>query len=302
MIPEHPEFYKELLDRMYDGVYFVDRDRRIVYWNQGAYRLTGYTAEEVVGHFCQDDILNHMDYEGNLLCHMCCPLQWTIENAQEREARVFLRHKEGRRVPVRVRAQPMFDSDGQIIGGIEIFSDDTCQAEVQRKMEDLKRLAFLDHLTGLPNRRFMEMALQTALNEFRLHKDPFAVASMDLDLLKDINDSCGHESGDLVLKETACTLLSSFRSSDVVGRWGGDEFIAIIHNASEPMLTALVSRCVALVGQTSIPLPEGRKLRPSISVGASLATLDDSVADILRRADQRMYESKSAGRGRQAGG
>jgi PAS domain S-box-containing protein len=68
MIPSDPRFYKELLDHMSDGVYFVDRDRRILYWNEGAFRLSGYTAQELVGKSCQDDILCHIDYEGKRLC------------------------------------------------------------------------------------------------------------------------------------------------------------------------------------------------------------------------------------------
>src|SRR5215469_2969612 len=68
MIPTDPDFCRELLDKMCDGVYFVDRDRRILYWNEGARRLTGFGAEEIVGQRCQDDILCHMDYDSNLQC------------------------------------------------------------------------------------------------------------------------------------------------------------------------------------------------------------------------------------------
>lgn len=297
MTPTAPEFYKDLLDQMTDGVYFVDRDRRILYWNQGARRLTGYTPEEIVGKYCQDDILCHVDYEGKVLCTSCCPLAASIHDGAGREARVFLRHKEGRRVPVRVRVQPLRGADGSIIGGIEIFSDDTAHAEAHRNIEDMKRLAFLDHLTGLPNRRFLDMSLQTALNEFQLHKDPFGVLCIDLDRLKEINDSFGHDMGDVVLKEIARTLASCFRSTDVVGRWGGDEFVAVVLNANPEFLNLVALRCVALVGQTSIPLSDGRKLSPSASVGAALARLDDTAEELLKRADLRMYRSKAAGRG-----
>ena len=68
MTPADPGFYKDLLDHMSDGVYFVDRERRIQYWNEGAHRLTGYTAEELMGKCCQDEILCHVDYAGRRLC------------------------------------------------------------------------------------------------------------------------------------------------------------------------------------------------------------------------------------------
>ena len=84
-----PGFYKELLDQMSDGVYFVDRERRILYWNEGAFRLSGYKAEEMVGRLCQDDILCHVDASGRRLCHEGCPLSASVEDGGSREARFF---------------------------------------------------------------------------------------------------------------------------------------------------------------------------------------------------------------------
>ena len=129
VVPDNPAFYKEILDHMSDGVYFVDQERRILYWNDGARRLTGYSADELLGHRCQDDILCHIDGEGKRLCQEGCPLTASIEDGGMHQASVFLRHKQGRRVPVNVRVQPMKDAQGAVIGAIEIFSDDTAQNE-----------------------------------------------------------------------------------------------------------------------------------------------------------------------------
>ena len=225
-----PGFYKELLDHMSDGVYFVDRERRILYWNEGAYRLTGYKSEEILGKRCQDDILCHVDSTGKQLCHDGCPLSASIEDGGLHQANVFLRHKYGRRVPVNVRVQPIRDAEGGVIGAIEIFSDDSAQHEARRKTEALERMAFLDYLTQLPNRRFLEMSIRTALTEFEVHKDPFGVLLIDLDSFKTINDSFGHSCGDRALQEVAKTLTGSLRPTDIVGRWGGDEFLAIAGN------------------------------------------------------------------------
>jgi PAS domain S-box-containing protein len=168
MTPNDPEFYKELLDHLCDGVYFVDRERRILYWNEGAYRLTGYKSEELLGRCCQDDILCHVDLAGHRLCKEGCPLTATIAEGDPHEANVFLRHKQGRRVPVLVRVQPIRDADGAVIGAIEIFSDDSAQHDVRRKADALNRLAFLDHLTQLPNRRYMEMLANTRCIRIRM--------------------------------------------------------------------------------------------------------------------------------------
>ena len=113
------EFYKELLDHMSDGVYFVDRNRRILYWNQGAARLTGYRPDEIVGRCCADDTLCHVDATGKELCKDGCPLTATIQDGASHEADVFLRDKHRRRVPVSVRVRPIFAADGSIIGAVK---------------------------------------------------------------------------------------------------------------------------------------------------------------------------------------
>ncbi len=293
-----PAFYKELLEHMSDGVYFVDRNRCILYWNEGASRLSGYKAEEMLGRHCQDNILCHVDDAGRHLCAEGCPLSASIYDGGLHEASVFLRHKQGRRVPVNVRVQPMRDSDGSIIGAIEIFSDDSTQHEVRRQKAAMERLAFLDHLTNLPNRRYMDMSLKTAIAEYGVHKDPFGVLLIDLDRFKEINDSFGHSYGDLALQEVAQTLSGSLRPTDTVGRWGGDEFLAILRNVDSINLKTLAERCVALVRETSIASGDGRSIHLSVSVGAALSHQGQSAEGLLEQADELMYRSKASGRSR----
>lgn len=296
-LPDDPGFYKELLDRMSDGVYFVDQARRILYWNDGAHRLTGFTAEELLGRLCQDDILCHVDGEGNSLCREGCPLSASMEDGGVHEATVFLRHKQGRRVPVNVRVQPMRDASGEIVGAIEIFRDDSVQNEARRRAEAMNRLAFVDHLTQLPNRRFLEMAIHTAQNEFEVHHDPFGLLMIDLDGFKNINDHFGHGCGDAALQETGKALAGALRPSDTVGRWGGDEFVAIVRNVDLASLGALAERAVMLVRATNARFPEQGSPALSLSVGAVLSRLGERPDELVSRADGLMYRSKAARRG-----
>jgi diguanylate cyclase (GGDEF)-like protein len=221
-----------------------------------------------------------------------------MHKAAPHEANLFLRHKQGRRVPVNVRVQPMRGSDGSIIGAIEIFSDDSAQFEVRRQKAAMERLTFLDHLTQLPNRRYMEMSLHTTLSEYEVHKDPFGVLVIDLDRFKEINDSFGHSSGDDSLQEVAHTLRGVLRPTDTVGRWGGDEFLAIVRNIDGMSLRMLAERCVALVRETSIKSGDGRPIHLSISVGAALSRLGEKAECVIDRADELMYQSKTSGRSR----
>jgi diguanylate cyclase (GGDEF)-like protein/PAS domain S-box-containing protein len=297
LVPTDPAFYKELLDQMSDGVYFVDRSRQIHYWNAGAFRLTGYKSEDVVGKHCKDDILCHVDFDGNRMCKEHCPLADCIHSGTFREMNAFMRHKEGRRVPVHVRAQPLYNEQGVITGAIEIFSDISAEMETRRKIEEMRRLAFLDHLTQLPNRRFLELLTSTALTEFQVHGEPLGVLIFDVDGFKQINDRYGHSCGDRALCQLAQIVVSALRPSDTFGRWGGDEFLAIIRNVNAPVLRGLAERCVTLAGQTTIPTATGDIFSLSISIGAALSQADDSAQTLIERADKLMYRSKAAGRG-----
>jgi diguanylate cyclase (GGDEF)-like protein/PAS domain S-box-containing protein len=296
--PADPGFYRELLDHMRDGVYFVDRERRIQYWSQGAYRLTGYKAEEVVGKCCQDGILGHVDQSGRNLCTAECPLSAAMADGEFHQASLFLRHKQGWRIPVSVQVQPVRGPDGTIVGAIEIFSDDSAQSEARRRTEVMQRLAFLDHLTGLPNRRYLEMALESALVEYQVHKDPLGVMLVDLDGLKEINDAFGHDCGDRALQQMAATLRASLRPTDTVGRWGGDEFLAILRGVSAEALGKLAERSAGLVRRTSVPGGEGRDVALSVSIGAALSHPGETAPELIKRADLLMYRSKAGGRDR----
>ena len=98
---------KALLADISDGVYFTDQYRTIVYWNKKAERITGFSAEEVIGYHCHDNILNHVDDQGRSLCHSICPLAHTIKDRQPRASHLFLHHKQGHRIPVHVRTMPL---------------------------------------------------------------------------------------------------------------------------------------------------------------------------------------------------
>lgn len=291
-----PDLYKELLDRMSDGVYFVDRERRILYWNEGATRLTGYRPDEMIGRFCQENTLCHVDSEGRQMCFEGCPLYHSMGDGRPREAEFFLRHKQGRRVPVNVSVQPIRDEKGEITGAVEIFRDNTAQIEMRRRAEAMERLAFLDPLTHLPNRRFLEMSMRTALVEYESHGDPFGVLLFDVDRFKSINDNFGHASGDRALVELAKTLTGALRSADIVGRWAGDEFLAIAHSVTMDVLAELAERCAALAGTASFLNKDGGLEGLTVSVGAAMVNAGDDVETLLARADRRMYQDKKASR------
>ena len=292
---ENSAIYEEVLNNLYEGVYFLDADRTITFWNQGAERITGYPAPEVMGRSCADNILCHVDTEGTNLCQGKCPAAHTIEDGQLREADVFLLHRDGHRVPVRIRVAPILDVDGRIVGAVEVFSDNSSRETLRQRINLLEKLTGLDPLTQLPNRRRLEEEIQARLAETQRYGLTFGVLFADIDQFKSVNDTYGHQIGDQVLKMVGHTMLNALRPFDTAGRWGGEEFLAVVVNVDLETLTGVAERMRALVAQSRLQL-NGDNLTVTVSVGATLVLPGDDSETLLQRADQGMYRSKSGGR------
>lgn len=288
-------FYKFILDNLYDAVYCVDRDRTITYWNKGAERLTGYTADYVLGQSCKDGILYHVDSEGRPLCEGRCPVAKTIVDGQIREEEIFLHHKDGHRIPIRTRVAPLNNGGGRIVGAVEIFSDNSAKLAALQRISELEEKTLLDPLTGLANRRYIEMTLHDKLNEMARHGWAFGVLFIDLDHFKQINDRHGHDVGDKALRMVANTLLNNLRSYDVAGRWGGEEFIVVALHVNDRQLCAIAEKLRVLVARSFLHMGS-TTIELTVSIGATLAERDDTPDGLVKRADRLMYRSKAAGR------
>ncbi len=287
--------YQKALDILYEGVYVVDRQRKVLYWNKAAEELTGFAAGDVVGKVCAGSALEHVDEAGRSLCGESCPLRTVMSDRQEREGRLYLHHRDGHRVPVLARATPVKDAAGNVRGAIEVFSAVSGGSLALDRLHELREMALLDPLTGLGNRRYTEQKLGERLEEMRRYGWPFGVLFVDIDRFKNVNDTHGHDVGDRVLKMVATTLLRSLRPFDFLGRWGGEEFLALLANVDAEQLESVAERSRLLVAHSSVP-HKGGDIRVTISIGATPARALDTPQGLVRRADRLLYRSKSSGR------
>ena len=287
--------YEKIIDNLHDALYFVDRNRIIIYWNKAAEKISGYKASEVVGKSCSDNVFCHVDSDGNSLCKEKCHLAASITDKSPNETEVYLHHKNGHRIPVSVRVNPLLNEVGEIIGGIELFTDISNNQINELRIKELEKIALTDSLTLLANRNFINREIKNRFEEQKRFEPTFGLLFMDIDNFKEVNDTYGHDVGDKVLKLIANTIISNARPFDLYGRWGGEEFIGIIRNINSEELKSLGNRLIRLISASSI-LHESENLSVTISIGATLANEHDTIESLIKRSDTLLYRSKSSGK------
>ncbi len=290
-------FYKSLLENIDLGIYFVDKDRGITFFNKKAEEITGYKAREVIGIRCVDDLFNHLDKYGNKLCLNGCPLKETINDGKIRQAEVFLHHKKGHRVPIRVSTSQIIDKYGNVLGAVETFKDISMEVEIEREKEDLKLLAMIDELTSLPNRRYLEEWIMAKHREFHKFGRKYGVLILDIDNFKNVNDTYGHLVGDEILKVVSKTIQSATRANDIASRFGGEEFVVVVSGTEIQKLHQIGKRMCSLIFNSTLEVGDC-DLSVSVSIGGAIVNENDDIKSIMERADSYMYKAKSSGKSR----
>lgn len=184
-----------------------------------------------------------------------------------------------------------------IIGAVEIFDERTELSAARREVNELRDLAMRDALTGLPNRRHIEMSLASRIGELAGYGRRFGLLIADIDRFKLVNDEHGHAAGDAALRTVARTLHEASRSMDDIARYGGEEFVLTITDVDEAALRGIAERFRALVERSRVRAGD-RDLRITISLRGTIAEVGDAADAIFARADAALYEAKESGRNR----
>ena len=275
-----------------DGMMVTDHNNIILRVNRSFTRLTGYSAEEALGKSPkmlrsgrQDEAFYRQMWE-------------TLLQARFWEGEIWNRRKNGEIYPEWLTITAVAQPDGKVVNYVGIFSDIT-----ERKIaeEQIQNLAFYDPLTRLPNRRLLLDRFSQAQFASARRKNYGAVLFLDLDKFKVLNDTHGHEVGDLLLIEVAHRLLSCVRAEDTVARLGGDEFVVVLEELSkDKQVAAEQAGEVAEKIRLTLDAPyaiQGLIHASSSSIGVCLFNgTEQPVNELLTQADKAMYQAKSAGR------
>jgi diguanylate cyclase (GGDEF)-like protein len=192
-----------------------------------------------------------------------------------------------------------FDADDRAYFGL-VAERITVALENARRAAELARMAFHDSLTGLPNRTLLLDRLEHALLRGNRHQRPVAVLFVDLDNFKLVNDSLGHDAGDILLQRVSERLQSAMRAGDTLARFGGDEFIVLLEEPADALEALAVADRLAGVLRPPIDV-EGRSMVVEVSIGVAMSgSSHDRPADLLRDADLALYRAKTGGKARSA--
>jgi len=221
-----------------------------------------------------------------------------MEDGNPREAEVFVHHADGHRLPVVVRATALRDRTGNVIGAIESFSNNSSVINARRRLSEMRQIVRTDALTKVGNRQHIEGRLHAVIAEFENTQKLAGLLFIDIDCFKKVNDTYGHDVGDKALCMVVNTIRHALRSTDTIGRWGGEEFVAILYDIFDEKTLYKIAEKVRMLVEVSHLETNTQSLSVTISIGATRLYTNDTPESILQRADGFMYRSKQAGRNR----
>ncbi len=287
--------YLYLLESLYDGFYLLDSDMRFVVWNRGAEGLLGYSAHDILGQVWSSRLLGYSDDPGRTQSEGNCPINRVLATEKPVTALVPLRRRDGSWVDVELQAVPLLDETRRLQGVVEIFRDLSRSGRRPQEFRELKLAASRDALTSVANRGELETRLAELLKASSENPElAFSVIFLDIDHFKSINDTYGHAVGDRVLIEVARLIQHETYSGELLGRYGGEEFVLLCPDTDLEHAYRRAERLRHAISRMTIPETDG--LQVTASFGVTQMEPGDSVESIFRRADKALYRAKDAGR------
>ncbi|MBI1394842.1 MAG: EAL domain-containing protein [Betaproteobacteria bacterium] len=280
--------FRDFAEAASEFVWESDAQGRYTFLSSKVRDVLGYTSDELVGRTPQD-LMPPGEAER--------ALRWLEDNTREDGSYREFEHRwltrAGTTVWVTVNAVAIHDDDGAVVGHRGTVRDVTDRKQAE---ERISQLATRDPLTGLPNRLLLHDRLDQGLLNARRSRQALALMFLDLDRFKNINDSLGHDVGDLLLKEVASRMQGCLRKGDTLSRLGGDEFVVTVEGLQHAEDAAQVARKIL----TALARPmeiAGHTLTTSCSIGISIYPSDaDDVPTLMKNADTAMYHAKEKGR------
>jgi diguanylate cyclase (GGDEF)-like protein/PAS domain S-box-containing protein len=288
------EIYRTVLENMQTGIYMVDCDQKIQFWNDGAEIITGHLRQDVVGHFCRDFFPPQKEAGQNGVCELGGALASVLRDGRPAIAEVTLRHKAGHQVTVRVRAVPIRDRAGGVIGAAESMDADPWAFYADRRHRKLSSYGCLDEATGVLSAGYIHTHLRESLTTYAEHRMPCSILCIQVDTMERFGAAYGAAAVTAALRAVAQTVESSLRPTDFVGHSGGNIFLAVLTEYTGSDLNKTAERIRKAVNNTKIAW-WGDDLPVTASFGGATVVSGDNEKSLLKRAEGALGKSIAAG-------
>lgn len=274
-----------------EGICFTDVNRNIIYWNRGAATITGYRFDEVAGKNCGQVIAN-LDQNGKEIDGTDELTAQSSENVSRQERRLSIAHKDGHSVPVLLRNFPVYGDNAELKGFIYLITDNFCRETQQAKMGALTKAAYIDSLSELFNKQYLDNRLRTLLSAAPDRREVFSILYVHITGFREFNEKYGIAQADQLLKMVAKTLSSVICPPNMIGRWHGASFIVIAGTANKSLVLMLAEKLKALVAETNYPIGE-KTVSVRLLIGHAVSQDYDTVDYIIERAMKATLEGSS---------
>ena len=279
----------QALDATQDAVMIANAQGEIEFVNHGFELITGYSRVEALGQ--NPAMLKSGEHTEAFYGRL-----WAaIQSGQTFRAVFINRHKQGHLIHCEETVSPIRDAGGAVTHFVSVIRDQTARAHTE---QTLREQATRDPLTDLLNRRAGEWQLERAFLVAREGQKPFCLIMADVDHFKAINDTWGHPAGDQVLQRVAAVLRTGVRATDSVVRWGGEEFLLVLPNCEQAAALLQAERLRERVADAE----QGEMGRVTVSMGVAELQRGETLANLMERVDQALYQAKHAGRNQVSGG
>lgn len=282
---DDPDLCHGILEGLSIALCIVDLQKRIVLWSNGAERMTGRWRHEVIGHSCVGEALLHCDHQDCEWCNENCPLAQAMKTSQPIEALAFVFHKQGHEVPVHVRATPVRNTRGSIIGAVASFEEQHSILGTGHAGQSGSRFGSVDEITGVASRVMTQAHLREAIGTFAEFNIPVAVLRLRLEGLDQFRARFGRDAATCLLRLIARTLEFTVWVTDFIGKWSPDEFLVILNGCPDDAVQSVGERVRHMLASNGIEWWGERHSLP-VSIAQVSAERGDSLESLMQRLDR----------------
>jgi diguanylate cyclase (GGDEF)-like protein/PAS domain S-box-containing protein len=291
---DDPEIYRAVLENLETGVYIVDRNRRVRFWNEGAEQITGFLRQDVVGRFLREHLLAVGEAPKDIDSDPDDPINVAFRDGKPTVLDVSILHKSGYRVPIVLHTSPIRNSRGAVVGVSESFERNRSASDWTRRQAMYADFGCLDAVTGLAAKSYMETQLRENLITFAEHNIPFGILLIEIDRLDQFRATRGPGVVPTIFRVVAQSLENCLRPSDVIGCWGENQFLAILMECRESEVVRVGERARKMISGAEIEW-WGDRFSVTSPLGGAGCRAEDTAELLIERAEASLQESIEKG-------